>query len=372
MNNKKTILHLSLIDGIGPSTIAALSAHDNLADVYTCSTRDIMQRYGISQTYAHKIVTGLADMQRFEKECALIERHDISWATLCDAEYPNDLRAIHAPPPVIYWQGTLPTTDKTIAIVGSRKANRYGEHCIETIVKPLVENGWCIVSGGALGADAMAHEAAVQAKGQTVAVLGSGLLRPYPRTNLRLFDRILETNGALVSCFPLEHGALPGNFPARNRVIAGMSKGCVVIQAAKKSGARITALFALEQGREVFAIPGPIGDELSQGCNALIQEGAKLVASADDILAEFNTTAQRASITPMAQQQSIMDDLPSVEPENISIEGHIYRLCRTAVTTDELLMETELSLSELTDKLFNLQLEGKIEQNSAGLWVSLR
>lgn len=390
MDNRHIILHLSLIDGIGPATIAALCARSNeqypLFELYTCSARTMVERYGITPTYAAKIVAGLADRSLFEREYARIEQHKISWATLSDDTYPLDLRTIYAPPSVIYWRGTLPTEETpSIAFVGSRKANRYGETTIRTLVAPLVQKGWCIVSGGALGADGMAHEAALQAGGKTVAVLGSGLLQLYPRTNIRLFERMLDAGGALVSSFPLTQGALPGNFPARNRIIAGISKGCVVVQAARKSGARITALFALEQGREVFAVPGMIDDELAEGCNALIQEGAKLVMTSDDILAEFDPLVKKAGI-PQEQQMRLYDIEPSskavAKPESgakqqgahldDSIGATIARICKNGVTTDELLQETGLSLSELTAQLFDMRIEGLIEQNSAGMWETSR
>jgi DNA processing protein len=380
--NKNIILHLSLIDGIGPATIATLSTRaENLADLYACSAHEITHRYGIAPTYAAKMVAGLADQSLLERELERIEKYAISWTTIIDENYPHDLRTIYAPPAVIYWRGTLPTKEEsTIAFVGSRKANRYGETAISTLVTPLAQQGWWIVSGGALGADSMAHEAALQAKGKTVAILGSGLLQPYPRTNIRLFERIVEAGGAVVSIFPLSQGALPGNFPARNRIIAGMSKGCVVIQAAQKSGARITALFALEQGREVFAVPGMIDDELAQGCNALIQDGAKLVMSVEDILSEFDPAVTRLRPSEDSFQRSVFEPAVRVHEaveKNLTkapdtIEGKIAALCKKGANTDELLLETGLNLVRLNEILFNMQLDGLIEQNSAGMFIRLR
>jgi DNA processing protein len=391
MTNQEIILHLSLIDGIGPATIAQLCARaESISDLYACTAYDITQRYGIAPAYAAKIVSGLADQSLLERELARIEKHAISWTTIIDEDYPYDLRSIYAPPSVIYWRGTLPTKEEsTIAFVGSRKANRYGETTISMLVTPLVQQGWWIVSGGALGADSMAHEAALQAKGKTIAILGSGLLQPYPRTNMRLFERIVDAGGALVSNFPLAQGALPGNFPARNRIIAGMSKGCVVIQAAQKSGARITALFALEQGREVFAVPGMIDDELAQGCNTLIQEGAKLVTSVEDIVVEFDPLVTRLSPlilsseayrrTAFIQQRTVFEPQvrqeasePIASPMPDTIEGKIALLCKEGANADELLMETGLSLPGLNEILFNMQLDGLIEQNSAGMFILTR
>jgi Predicted Rossmann fold nucleotide-binding protein involved in DNA uptake len=151
----------------------------------------------------------------------------------------------------------------------------------------MVENGWVIVSGGAIGADSMAHAKTVACGGRTMAIIGSGLLNPYPSSNEKLFNDILASGGLILSPFGMQTVARPGNFPARNRVIAGLSLGCVVVQAAKKSGASITAQLALDNGREVFAVPGLFHDELSIGCHALIQQGAKIISDAYDILAEF-------------------------------------------------------------------------------------
>ena len=241
---------------------------------------------------------------------------------------------------------------------------------IDQLVPPLVQNGWAIVSGGARGADSMAHRKALDAAGVTVAVLGSGLLCPYPAENKELFQEILAQGGAMVSNFPLGMRPLPDNFPARNRVIAGMSRGCIVIQAAAKSGARITADFCLSQGREVFAVPGPINDGLSAGCHELIGQGATLVTHAGQIMGAFGyelpiispqkssrSTGQKALFTPASYAEPI-------DPA----EAALLNTCAQPSTVDELLEATGLPLIQLSKMLFDLQIKGKLTQNMAGLW----
>ena len=310
MKNKQTLLHLSLIDGIGPVTIKKLlqekPSNFELSDLYTLTTADIMQQFGVSQKVAQKMYSGLQDAAKLNRELELLEKHQIDFTAAGFEDYPSLLAEIYAPPPVLYFKGNLTSDDtKTIAVIGSRKAHRYAEQIITQFVPQLVNQGWTIVSGGAIGADSMAHRQTVKSGGKTVVVLGSGLLNPYPASNKRLFDSILQTGGALVSSFPIETHAKPGNFPARNRIIAGLSRGCLVVQAAQKSGARITAQFALEQGREVFAVPGPIDDELSLGCHGLIQQGAKLTGLVEDIFAELDSNIASTGAGPAFVQQKI-------------------------------------------------------------------
>lgn len=407
MNHSHALLHLSLIDGIGPVAIKTILASGlNPADLYAASSRDLVERCGVSLGVAQKVVAGLSSHQELDAELQLLERHRVNWTTLGSAEYPALLAAIHAPPAVIYWRGAaIFNEQKTIAFVGSRKAHRYAEQVIDAIVPELVAQNWVIVSGGALGADSMAHRATVRAGGRTVAILGSGLLHPYPASNTYLFDDIVAHGGALVSCFPLATEAMPGLFPARNRIIAGMSRGCVVVQAASKSGALITAHCALEQGREVFSVPGPLGDELSSGCNDLIQQGAKLIRGAADIIDEFTwfspgVLAQDTSsfsVHTQAQPQQAVNDAvyPEIRPvikpgagasmasgtkgmntrdlvqEDTSPEGIILAACKKSLSTDDIALLMHEDIDVVQGLLFELQLTGKIQQNFAGLWERL-
>lgn len=374
---QQRILHLSLIDGIGPVTIAQLLRSNAALDhIYEYSVSDFVTHAGVSVAIAQRMVQGLSDAKDLDRECALLARHHLGIITIADEIYPASLRAIHAPPAILYVHGSLDALGTAmLAMVGSRNADRYGERIVDTFIPALVSEGYTMVSGGARGIDAMVHEVTVQSQGTTIAVLGSGLLRPYPRTHTRLFDRIVSQGGLLLSPFRLEQSALPGNFPARNRIIAGLSRGCVVVQAALKSGARITAQYALEQGREVFAVPGPIESELSAGCHALIQEGARLTTCAQDIIQELETGSHRVHIYEqqepiVREQQSKVRLAQKIEAKaEIEPESHpIIQWCQAPISTDELLIKTGLTMHELHHELFELQLEGRIFQNGAGLW----
>jgi DNA processing protein len=391
MEQSRALLHLSLIEGIGPVTTKALLAVGSKPDDwYAWRSHDFVERCGLSVGVAQKIVAGLANFHDLERELTLLERHAVQWTTLGSHDYPELLAAIHAPPVVLYWRGeNLFHQEKTLAFVGSRKAHRYAELVLTQLVPDVVAQGWIVVSGGAIGADSMAHRAAIQAGGRTLAVLGSGLLNPYPASNKRLFDDIVARGGAVVSCFPLETEAMPGLFPARNRVIAGLSRGCVVVQAAAHSGALITAHLALEQGREVFAVPGLINDELSAGCHALIQQGAKLICNAEDICNEFAWfqkpeqsvgVVQKENLvvmTPPAQapvtERSIMRRTP--DPVYSVVESGptavILKACGRPQSTDDVAILLGETIDTVQGLLFELQLAGKINQNFAGLWERL-
>lgn len=369
------ILHLSLIEGIGPATISKIIdcvGINNSIDLYTLTFNDYIG-LGLSQKTAALLLAGLADKRLLDQEINLIEKNNVSWAHFFDSQYPELLKTIHIPPTVIYWQGKIPD-QQTIAIVGSRDANDYGQMVIEQLIPGLVAHDFTIVSGGARGADTMAHQRTLDEGGKTVAVLGSGFLKPYPPSNKRLFAEIVENGGALMSTFPLLMDPLPENFPARNRVISGLSRGCIVIQAAAKSGARITADYALSQGREVFAVPGSINDYLSAGCHELIGQGAKLVSRAADVLVEFGISIPEQPKEEIAKksQKNHWKQTPGT-PAQMAIpidpmEEIIIAACKNPSSIDELLEATGLPLIQMSKMLFELQLKGMITQNMAGLW----
>lgn len=424
------LLHLSLIADIGPATvqhlIATLGNLEQLFTLYEYSSEQLCAQFGITPKRAQAIAAGLADLSLLERELLLIEKHAVSWTTAYSNNYPALLGAIHVPPTIIYWQGQKPSDyNKPVAIVGSRDANQYGHAVIESFVPPLVQAGCTIVSGGAIGVDTMAHRATITSAGVTCVVLGSGLLHPYPFENGKLFASVLEHGGTMLSVFSLNTRPLAGNFPARNRVISGLSKGCIVVQAAQKSGARITAECALEQGRSVCAVPGPIDDPLSAGCHDLIKNGALLVTSAQDILQELEyheqddinkntkitykkntpdannnqtseaTSDQTDSSTPDASnnqastvkasservtrtttklaskdvtQNTIAPEQTTQTPVTLSPAQQILQLCIQPVSVDTLMEVTQLSFAEINELLFDLQISGKITQTFAGLW----
>lgn len=369
------ILRLSLIPGIGPATIATLiknkPAHVSWQEICSYDSAMLQSVIGISASFAQRIVQGLADTVSYKKEKQLALDHNIDIITCFDQSYPQALRSVYVPPAVLYVQGTLLETDACIAVIGSRAADTYAKNVMMQLLPPLIEHQWIIVSGGALGADSMAHRIALECGGITYAVLGSGLLKPYPEQNKTLFNEIIARNGCLISPFPLTMQALPGNFPARNRIIAGLSKGCVVVQAAEKSGTRITAQYALEQGAEVFAVPGAIDDPLSAGCHALIQQGAHLVHTAQDIL---NVIGKPVAALPAQSLSSPKKSRPVVEnvlDGNVQLSDPIVlikQLCSKPCSIDELMHHTQKPLEEIHTLLLHMQLEGIIHQNFAGMW----
>lgn len=360
------ILHLSLIEKIGPSHIQRIITNLNSYEVdhwYRLGVSDFIQ-LGITELAADRIVTGLRNKAVLEKELILIEQSKINWMTVLDFEYPYLLKNILLPPPILYWKGAMPKGQNNLAVVGSRDATQYGYDATLSIVTPIVQHGWGIISGGAVGIDTMAHKIALAQGGATAAILGSGLLNLYPHQNFKLFDQILENKGVLISSFPLLMEPLPQNFPARNRIIAGMSRGCLVVQAAAKSGARITADFCLSQGREVFAVPGRFDDYLSSGCHALIQQGAKLTTQAQDILGEFGQEFKPI----FKEDKPLVLPIFTVACQEDPVEQALIVACAQPCSMDELIDQTGIPLIELTHLLFNLQIKGRICQNMAGLW----
>jgi len=228
------------------------------------------------------------DWAGVEQDLNWEKQSDSRWIlTWEDADYPNHLRGIHDPPPVLFGLGSRQVLNlPQIAMVGSRNPSRGGEEIAFNFARQLVEAGWIITSGMALGIDAASHRGALAANGHTIAVLGTGIDRLYPSAHRELATQIID-NGALISEFVTGTTAKGHNFPRRNRIISGLSRGTLVVEASLRSGSLITARQAAEQGREVFAIPGSIHDPLAKGCNALIKEGVTLVETVDDILKEL-------------------------------------------------------------------------------------
>jgi DNA processing protein len=244
-------------------------------------------------------------------------------------------------------------------MIGSRNASRYAQDVMRRIIPDLVAHGCSIVSGGAIGADTMAHEMALDCQGKTCAILGSGLLEPYPRTNRKLFKRIVDVGGALISPFPLQTKAQPAHFPARNRIISGLSRAVVVVQAKEKSGTRITAQYALDQGREVGAVPGPIDDVLSHGCHALLKEGAHVVTSGIDVLNTCGIAAHTDGVRPVA-----IDDAQHEETDPL------MQFCREPRMFDDIVQYMNCSYDEMQAQLFALQMAGNVQQDFTGRWVA--
>ena len=364
----RVILHLHLMPQVGPAKIKKLVealGYDTISRLYSLSQAEVCS-FGFKPEFAAWLLEQCADTSLLEKELMLIDRHKISVLDFCDEEYPTLLKQIHCPPAILYVQGSTQFEERSIAFVGARKANQYGKLVVESCVAPLIAHGWTIVSGGALGADTFAHQASVDSGGKTVVVLGSGLLCRYPRSNNKLFDRIIEQGGSLVSSFPLQATPQPGNFPARNRIIAGMSKGCIVVQAAQKSGALITAQFALDEGREVFAIPGSIFDPLSAGCHTLLSQGALVVNGPEDILKACDDTYCQDQVAP--QQVSFL----AKEMSKVSADQQkLLQLLAVPKSVDDLVSAVSLPCDIIQDELSELQFSGLVEQDFTGFWKVL-
>ncbi len=283
-----------------------------------------------------------------------LARHGVQAITQADPDYPELLREIYLPPMVLYVRGTLVPEDAwAVSIVGTRKATAYGYQVTEQLARGLASSSVTVISGLARGIDTAAHKTALSVSGgRTIAVLGCGLDISYPPENARLAARICE-QGALISEFPLGTQPEPTNFPIRNRVISGLSLGVVVIEAPKHSGALITTRFALEQNRQVFAVPGHIYSKASEGTNALIQAGAKLVMSVEDILDELK-------LQQAPQQQEMRALLPTT-----GVEGALLALLAAASEPqhiDELCRASALPTAEVSSALVMLELKGLVQQ----------
>ena len=387
MNNtlQLQLLHLSLIQNVGLLSLKKVYTHltDRSIDLYSLSSSDFVS-WGIDSKTATTLVEGLADNYLLEKELSLIEKHAISWTTLLDSEYPALLAHTHVAPLVLYWQGSAVWNDGcSLSVVGSRAATDYGRRAIINLIIPCVKRGMIIVSGGALGIDSMAHEAALNHNGKTVVVLGTGLLKPYPAQNKKLFEAIAFSGGAVMSCFPLEMIGNSWQFPVRNRIIAGMTRGCFVVQAAEKSGALITAKYALDEGRNVYALPGQFDDDLSVGCNKLLQQGAQVVLSAQDILQDYgidgadvqqnneDREAQKSVFSKESPLKTFLKKIVTPTEKKAEKQEELTGLlvhCSKPISLEQLIELSEKSEAEISQELFLLQLEGKIEQDFAGFW----
>jgi DNA processing protein len=294
-----------------------------------------------------------------DEELEKIQNLKINVVTILDKNYPKLLKEIYDPPALLYIKGEiLPIDEFAVAIVGSRKMTDYGKRVASEIATGLAQNNITIVSGLALGIDAVAHKVALDIGGRTIGVLANGLDKIYPITHRILAEKIVSGHGAIVSEFSLGTPPLHFHFPFRNRIIAGLSLGVVVIEAAVDSGALITAKCALDQNREVFAIPGGIYSPTSVGTNELIKKGAKLVTSVDDILNELNIkkveSVQKArEIIADTKEEEILLSLLSKEPKHI----------------DVLVQESKLDITVLNATLMMMEMKGKVKNLGGGNYV---
>jgi len=355
---------LNAVHGLGPVKIKRLLDQYGTAEaVFKELTGDLARLAGIPDEAIAEIRSG-ATMSLADEQIRMAQACGVHILTLADENYPQILRQIFAPPPVIFIKGDIRVFEKhAIAVVGTRNCSSYGKQATAHIVGGLTAKGIVTVSGLARGIDTCAHGVCLDNGGYTIAVLGSGIDWIYPKENRGLAEKVAD-RGALVSEFPFKTPPGAYNFPRRNRIISGLSAGVVVIEAGKKSGALITASYALQQGREVFAVPGSIFSEKSEGAFNLIKNGAAPVRSAEDIIESIEVIRHRL---PMEEVPATT--LPPVEllseGERIVLEHLSYEPMRV----DQIVERTEKVVSELFNILLNLELKGFIRQVAGQQYV---
>ena len=356
-------LAFNRVSGIGPVNFRLLLTYfqDDLATAWRASSQELV-RAGL---YQKTIEAFLAQRDKIEPEqqLELLARQQVNFLTWRDPTYPALLREIDASPPVLYLRGTLTEADRfALGVVGTRSSSSYGHQVTERLVADLARGQVTIVSGLALGIDSLAHSTALEAGGRTIAVLACGLDIVYPARNRELARRIGESGqGALVSEYPLGVRPESGNFPARNRVISGLSQGVLVVEAGEKSGALITAEFANKQGREVFAVPGNIFSSRSLGVNRLIRDGAHPVLEVKDILDALN-------LFMLPQQMEVQQALP----ENAEERALLSLLSHEPIHIDELILASDLPAPAVSATLTMLELKGLVRAVGSTQFVLAR
>ncbi|MBW8009732.1 MAG: DNA-protecting protein DprA [Chloroflexi bacterium] len=334
---------LNLVKGIGSVRFKALVDHFGDAHIAWEAPPTALRAAGLSEKIVNNLkqVRASVDLKTVWEQ---LDAHQITLITWLDENYPRRLKEVHQSPPVLYSRGQLiPEDEWAIAVVGTRRVSAYGRQVTEALGSFLARNGVTVVSGLARGVDAIAHQAALDAGGRTIAVLGNGLDRIYPPENRKLAEDIIE-NGALISDYSLGTPPESSNFPPRNRIISGLSIAVVVVEAGERSGALITASFAAEQGREVFAVPGNIFAAHSKGTNRLIQKGAHPLLNPEDLLESLNLTLvtehkTARTVLPADGTEAKLFGILDHEPKHIDEIGSLAKLPIEKVSATLALME---------------------------------
>ncbi|MBN2108297.1 MAG: DNA-processing protein DprA [Deltaproteobacteria bacterium] len=345
---------LRLIAGIGNVTCRNLLARFGSPEsVFHAGRDDLAQVEGMGPQTVEAIAR-FRHSDAIDREIERIEAAGVRALTIVSPEYPDNLRNIYDPPPLLYVKGSLKPKDQSaLAVVGSRSSSDYGRQAALDICREVAAAGLTVVSGMARGIDSVAHAAALAAKGRTIAVLGCGVDIVYPLENKRLYDRIAE-NGAVVSEYSMGTKPNAYNFPARNRIISGLALGVLVVEAGMKSGSLITARMALEQGRDVFAVPGSIYSFKAKGVHSLLRSGAKLVEGAGDILEELKLGGPQHALV-----QPEVDVIAELEPALQNLYGMLQE---APVHIDELIVRSHLPSGQLSSLLLELELAGCVRQ----------
>lgn len=350
MTRPEALVALNMVADIGSVRLQKLLQYfDNPQDIFQGPPDNLVNISGISRDAAYRVCS--LNKSNLDKEISSAAELGLKIITLEDKQYPENLKNIPGAPIVLYIKGDLLEKDGIgLAIVGSRRASFYGLSHAGRLAEELSACGLTIVSGMARGIDTYAHRGALKRKGRTIAVLGSGFRNIYPPENQDLSEEI-AANGAVISEFCLDTRPLRQNFPRRNRIISGLSLGVAVIEAARNSGALITADFALEQGREVFALPGAVNSRTSFGTNELIKQGAKLISCAEDIIEELNLRPNALPVRQDSQEES--------PDSRLDTKLSLLKQClaEEPVTIDQIAEKTAMDIPLIYDILLKLQIK---------------
>ncbi len=376
MNNREAYIVLNMISGVGTARLKALVENfQEPCRIFEQSIESISGIKGISETLAEKILFWEKDID-LNAELELAELSGTNIITMADPEYPEILKGIYDPPLCLYVRGKLPDFScNSLAVVGSRRATIYGRKMAKHLSEEAVLADWKVISGLAFGIDAIAHQAAIDGGGITVAVLGGGLSRIHPQEHVPLARNIIETGGALISEFPMKFPVSRQSFPRRNRIVSGLSQAVLIIEAGLKSGALITANLAMEQGKDVFAVPGHVDNPQAKGCHQLIKQGAKLTEDFNDILDDYDFLPGFAPSMKECREEST--DEPQIttssRPANISDEEYliIQLLEGEAKSFDYLADATSIPVSGLNGLLTKMAMKMLLVQHPGKIY-SLR
>lgn len=354
--NISYILALHSINGLGSTRLKSLLNYFQDPRLIWKSGKNDLIKLGIPENVASIIDATVKNIDP-EQYLLQLQTAGIKWVSIYDSNYPKLLKQISVPPIILYYKGEILESDeRSLGVVGTRKMTGYGRAVTEKLVSDLVGAGVTIVSGLARGVDTIAHKVAIASGGRTLAVVAGGLNNIYPIENDSLSQQIINGFGAVISEFPPSYPSSPGNFPARNRIISGLSLGVLVTEAAEDSGSLITARLATEQGREVFAVPGPITSSLSKGPIDLIKEGAKVVYQVEDILEEIG-------IKPNQQSIWSLDELPLEEKEiMLALENGEMHI-------DEISRLLKKPVSTISAIILRMEIQGLVHSMGGGMYT---
>ncbi len=363
MDNRDVLIWLNSIKGVNINVIDKLESYfNNLENIWLASSSDINKIKVISEKIRVEIINK-RDKTYFENIMENIERNNVKILTVLDKDFPIKLKYIPSCPKVLYIKGDmLKKQEKLIGVVGARKATAYGKLVTNKLANDLLDLGINLISGMAKGVDTEVHLAAIKKNKRNIAVLGSGVDVIYPRSNKYIYDKIIE-NGSVISEFPLGTEPLRYNFPQRNRIISGLSSGVLVVEANEKSGSLITAHHALEQGKEVFAVPGNINSIYSKGTNLLIKDGAKIVLRVEDIIEEIKEFENIG----LEKEKSNLD-YSGLSKDEVKVISCIEE---EPVHTDLICLKSEMSISNVNSILTILEMKGIVKKLPNQLFTTL-